>query len=343
MISCSVIVPTCNRLEDLKRCLQSLTEQDIREVDWEILLVDNSSTDGTGTWCQEQVGGLSPRIRYVWEPMPGLLSGRHRGASEAEGQILSFVDDDIEASSGWLRAICASFADEEVQLVGGPCLPHYHAQPPEWMEAFWSATPYGGRSCSWLSLLDLGNERLSVSPLYIWGLNFSIRKQMLLNLGGFHPDCIPASLQRYQGDGETGLAVKAELRGCRSVYDPGVRVFHKVSVDRMTIEYFERRAFYQGVCDSYTKARRLHGLYPGSGQNRTWARSQLGALKRAVLSRIAAGRQENDKSPMSEAKRRTRDAYERGFSFHQEAMRSDPGVLAWVRRRDYWDYSLPVS
>src|SRR6516164_5712134 len=104
MTTCSVIIPTYNRLEDLKACLFSLRDQDIREVDWEVIIVDNGSSDGTGAWSKDQVGGSNPQVRYVWEPMPGLLSGRHRGAAEANGHILIFIDDDIQASRGWLRA-----------------------------------------------------------------------------------------------------------------------------------------------------------------------------------------------------------------------------------------------
>src|SRR5207237_2704434 len=93
-------------------------------------------------------------------------------------------------------------------------------------------------------------------PLYIWGLNFSIRKAVFECCGGFHPDCIPAALQRYQGDGETGLALKVKAAGFRAYYHPGVAVKHVIPATRMTLESFERRGFYQGVSDSYAEIRR---------------------------------------------------------------------------------------
>ena len=67
------------------------------------------------------------RIRYLLEPEPGLLSGRHRGALESDGEILVFLDDDIEATAGYLHAILDAFKDPAVQLVGGPNLPRYES------------------------------------------------------------------------------------------------------------------------------------------------------------------------------------------------------------------------
>jgi glycosyltransferase involved in cell wall biosynthesis len=68
---------------------------------YEILIIDNGSTDDTKEISQEIMKEAANRqIRYIFEPEPGLLAGRHRGALEAKGELLVFVDDDIEATSG---------------------------------------------------------------------------------------------------------------------------------------------------------------------------------------------------------------------------------------------------
>ncbi len=339
-VVCSVIIPTRNRLGDVRACLPTLLAQDLRGVDWEIIIVDNGSTDGTAEWSQTQVGGDNPRIRYVHEPMPGLLSGRHRGAAEAEGHLLTFIDDDIQAGDGWLRAIHNCFEDPQVALIGGPSLPNYEVEPPEWIEEFWSATPFGGRSCGYLSLIDIGDRRRVIDPRYIYGLNFSIRKQVLQLLGGFHPDGVPGHLLRFRGDGETGLAMAAERSKLKSIYEPGARVLHKVSADRMTLDYFEKRAYAQGVSDSFSKARRRHGLYgsPRRSIVRGFKR-RLGSACRFLASHVVG---KPIVAPLpSEARCKVQAAYERGFAFHQKAMQTDPTVREWVLRPDYWDYALP--
>jgi len=93
-------------------------------------------------------------------------------------------------------------------------------------------------------------------PNYIWGLDFAIRRRALFDLGGFHPDCISDALQHFQGDGETGLTMKAFVQGYKAVFTSRAKVYHFISASRMTPEYFERRAYYQGVCDSYSRIRR---------------------------------------------------------------------------------------
>jgi glycosyltransferase involved in cell wall biosynthesis len=343
LVSRSVIIPTFNRLADLQACLPTLRAQDIQGVGWEVIIVDNGSTDGTAEWSQGQVGGSNPRVRYVREPMPGLLSGRHRGAAEAEGHLLTFIDDDVQAAPGWLSAIHNSFEDPQVALVGGPNLPNYDVEPPQWIEEFWEPTPHGGRVCSYLSLLDLGTSRIEISPRYIWGLNFSIRKQALHELGGFHPDTVPTRLQEYQGDGETGLAIKAQHHGLKSIYEPGARVLHRVPTDRMTIEYFERRAYFQGVCDSYSRVRQQHGLYARSRRSIVrGVKRRLGTAGNFLTSRLLVMPAYLADAPaLSEVRGRVHTAYERGLAFHQAAIQRNPTVREWVLRPDYWDYALP--
>ena len=255
----SIIIPTLNRASLLKLAITSFCCQQFSPKEFEILIVDNGSTDNTKNIVEVAITEYpSHQIHYIYEPEPGLLSGRHRGALEAKGEILTFVDDDIEADANWLKAIEESFHDSTVQIVGGRNLPKYEVEPPQWLEWFWTDHPYG-KYCGYLSLLDFGSEVREIDANHVWGLNFSIRKSALFELGGFHPDCIDKHLQHFQGDGETGLTQKANQRGYKAIYQPKALVFHHVSKQRMTYEYFEQRYIYQGVCDSYSDIRRSKG------------------------------------------------------------------------------------
>jgi glycosyltransferase involved in cell wall biosynthesis len=330
----------------------------LRPDSYEILIVDNGSSDNTRGETESVMREMSlHRIRYLLEPEPGLLSGRHRGALESDGEILVFLDDDIEATPGYLHAILDAFQDPAVQLVGGPNLPNYESEPPAWIESFWSTTPYGGRMCGFLSLLDLGGNTIEIHPNYIWGLNFAIRRRALFDLGGSHPDCVPDTLQHFQGDGETGLTMKAFAQGYKAVFTPGATVYHFVSTSRMTPEYFERRAYFQGVCDSYSKIRRERQVstqpYVLATLGVRRARRLLGAAVRwaqrsynVASERIWAA----DQGDLTSAKdaevvaiqKRVQLAYEAGVEFHIKAVRRNPDLLAWIVRPDYWDYRLPL-
>src|SRR5262249_30254313 len=256
-MSISCIIPTVNRSALLRNAINSLIKQTVSQDMYEILIVDNGSRDDTKEISQHIIKETANRqIRYIFESEPGQLAGRHRGALEAKGELLVFVDDDIEATSGWLQAIFETFKSPQVQLVGGRNLPKFEVEPPAWLESFFDATCDGGTSCGWLSLLDLGRSELEIGPNYVWGLNFAIRRRALRDLGGFHPDCISQELQRFQGDGESGLTMKARSYGYRAVYQPKATIYHIIPASRMTPEYFEQRAYYQGVCDSYSNVRR---------------------------------------------------------------------------------------
>jgi glucosyl-dolichyl phosphate glucuronosyltransferase len=293
-------------------------------IDCELIVVDNCSTDDTRFVAHELINTFSTLpIKYVYEPIPGLLSGRHRGALEARGDVLSFLDDDVELDRNWLSAITQTFLDPSVQLCGGKNLPRYEASPPNWMEHFWCVPPYGGQACVALSLLDIGEQRLDVDATYIWGLNFSIRQKALSDLGGFHPDLLPNHLQHFQGDGETGLCHKANALGFRAVYQPAANVHHYVPVSRMACRYFERRYFYQGVCNSFTAIRSARAVPEFASQGETVDQViQPSTFSYQILHKCDV-------------------AYREGYEFHQRAVRHTPKLLEWVLRPSYWDYQLP--
>jgi glycosyltransferase involved in cell wall biosynthesis len=336
-ISC--IIPTLNRSSLLRNTVESLINQNISPDMYEILIVDNGSTDDTEEISQDILKKTANRrIRYMFDPEPGLLTGRHRGALEAKGKLLVFVDDDIEATSGWLQAIFEAFKSPRVQLVGGRNLPKFEVEPPAWLESFWEATPDGGRSCTWLSLLDLGERELEIDPNYVWGLNFAIRRSALHDLGGFHPDCVPKELQRFQGDGETGLTMKARSYGYRAVYQPKASIYHVVPANRMTPEYFEQRAYYQGVCDSYSNIRRQGKVKSFSLR---YARRIAGRVVRYLKHSQDQACVTAETAEVAAIRQLVHRAYHEGYEFHHSAVRSNPELLAWVLRPDYWDYRLP--
>ncbi len=337
----SIIIPTTNRVYFLVQALKSFAVQDFPVDQFEIVIVDNGSTDSTAVASREFISRYPDRqIRYFLEPEPGLLSGRHRGALEARGDIVVFVDDDIEADINWLRAINDSFADPSVHLAGGRNLPRYGAKPPGWLEWFWDDRP-NGRLCAYLSVLDLGEHVREVDADYVWGLNFAIRKQALFELGGFHPDLIPKHLQHFQGDGETGLTRKAKEFGYKAIYHPQALVFHHIPRKRLTYEYFDERFFYQGVCDSYThvreNARKLR---------ETNLSERIEKLKEPVKSLLRPMRQQLLRTTAHRSERmalhqRFQQAYSRGYEFHHRALGQNPALMEWILKRDYWDYKLP--
>jgi glycosyltransferase involved in cell wall biosynthesis len=249
----SVVIPTYNRLHYLRSTLLSIQTQTLSDMQCEIVVVDNGPAGKVREVVDElNDGGCFP-VYHVCEPRIGLHYARHAGAQEARGEILVYVDDDIIAPPGWLRAMLNPYSDPLVACVGGKILPKWEAEPPAWLAQF------GGNGGGNLSLLDLGDETLELAwPQTAYGCNMSVRRSVLYEVGGFHPDAIGARrLIWLRGDGETGLQRKIYDAGYKVIYEPRAWLYHRVPASRLRPEYFYWRQFIQGISDSYTHMRVL--------------------------------------------------------------------------------------
>lgn len=329
----SVIIPTYNRADLLAVALESILQQSLSANNYEIIVVDNNSTDNTQKVVSEINQKNGNRIISVFEENPGLVNGRHRGAKEAKGDILVFGDDDIIVSPGWLTAINQAFNDPKVALVGGKVIPDYEIEPPEWINEFWSKTELG----SWifyLSLIDLGDEVGEIPANYVFGCNFSIRKSVLYECGGFHPDSFPPQLIKYRGDGEYGLALEIMKRGYKTIYHPQARVKHQVTKERMTANYFCRRSFYEGISNSYTEIRQRGGV-SGDKQDSDrirYTQEFAEALLKGVL--------QFQSNSLLEIKRMVNWCYEQGKLYHHDCASADNNLLTYVLKKDYYAFNV---
>jgi glucosyl-dolichyl phosphate glucuronosyltransferase len=324
----SVIIPTRNRADLLASALNSLTRQALPIDKYEVLVIDNGSTDQTAAVARESSGRLG-NIRYFYEPEPGLHAGRHRGMLEAQGEVLVFADDDIEALPSWLASIQEAFSDSDVAMVGGNNLPMFLEPPPAWLRHLWERSAMRhGRLLSTLSILELYGENPKFSPYLVWGCNFAICKNVLLAAGGFHPDGMPKELIRFRGDGETHVSRYVSESGRKCVFHPGASVYHKVTPERMTLQYFRQRGFSQGVSDSYTALR---------NQN-----EQRAALARGVMRRIVGWgwRKLRNLSLIDPGALRAlyslKLGHREGYAYHQQMYREDAEVRAWVHKPHYF-------
>ena len=271
----------------------------------------------------------------VLEPLPGLLAGRHRALRTANSDVLIFLDDDVTLGPDWLKNILDPFGEPDIHFVGCRYLPHYEHEPPSWMGGLWGESGVGFRTLSQLSLLDGGESSRVYQPTLVWGLCFAVRRETVMKLGGFHPDGYPWEMRRFRGDGETGLALKAAALGLKAFYQGRTHVWHRVPTSRMTPEYFETRAFLQGISNSYTQIR-LEGRVPPA-QERSWKdhlRPAKWKIERALISR---------KPTTNGVHLLMARAHWAGIQFHQKEVRNDAKLLTWVLKSDYFDYRLPIG
>jgi glucosyl-dolichyl phosphate glucuronosyltransferase len=343
LITYSVIIPTFNQSSKLKLCLAHLAKLDFDSDAFEVLVIDNGSTDDTSA-VAESFARTIPNLRYHYCAEPGLMAARHMGCDEAKGSVLCYLDDDSMVTKDWLQGMAESFSRDDVGIGGGPCIAKYEAPPPGWIDYFWSDTGYG-KTNHFLSLVDFGNEFKLIPPVYVYGCNFAVRKSVFLNNGGTFPDYYPHGMYQYIGDGESGFLCKLQRKGFLAAYNPKARIDHLIPSARLTLDYFCWRRYYNGIHDSYHDVREQHGIDghtamgPFSAQAQT-IRRFLGRVKRYALrlprtSGIFYAVAQGEPPEVVAMKKRIEESAHDGYAFHQERLQKDPKLLGWVLRPNY--------
>lgn len=240
----TVTVQTYNNASSLGQMLRSL--EALRcpgGIDYEVLVVDNNSTDQTASVVRECRTSLGSRLRYVFEPRQGLSHARNRAIAEARGDIICFIDDDVVVDPGWLTGhMNAYLADSQIVAVGGRVFLRW---PDGWTRPAW-LTPDLEGCLSCVNAEAAGP--LMRFPRYPYGCNMSIRRDMARQIGGFCPALGRKESNLISND-EKLFFYEVHVLGGRVAYAHGAVVHHVVPPSRLTKRFFLKRAYAQGMSD----------------------------------------------------------------------------------------------
>lgn len=243
----SVIICTRNRLDYLRKALASLQEQTISASEFEIVVVDNGSHDGTAEYIQQLKEQHVP-ITYVFEPKLGLSHARNTGSMVASGKYLAFLDDDAIAARQWVQNICDLFSTggNEIGCAGGKIDLIWETSRPAWL--------HDGLLIQ-LGNLDIAEHRIVLSPdQYLFGGNFAICKQVLKDAGFFDPH-FGRQGNKLISNEEIELQNRLILLGISRVYDPEIVVHHHAKAECVSKRWYVRRCFWQGVSETLQRFR----------------------------------------------------------------------------------------
>ncbi len=274
----SIIVPTFNRAESLARTVQSLQAQRA-DVPYEILVVDNNSTDRTASLVRSLAVRSGGRVRHVFESSQGLSLARNRGIAEARGEVLVFVDDDVVARPGWLGALAETYRRHpDAWCVGGKIV---LALPDTWPGWFDPGSPILG---AYLSALNYGDGEIELEyPQTPHGANMSLRREAVERVGQFDPRVGPIGLRHAVGD-DSDLCWRVQRAGGRVYYCGQATVEHVVPPQRLTKRWFRARAF--GGGEAFAQL----GVLPASRAWRELGHWALVGLRHTVSALVAPGR-----------------------------------------------------
>lgn len=240
----SAIVCTYNREQYILDVLTSLSDQTLESSLYEILLVDNNSTDATPLLCMDfaQYKG-DVQFHYYKETKQGLSYARNTGIENAQGEYVVFIDDDAVAAKEYLAEIVSFFDTHQlVGAIGGRIFPKYEAPLPHWMPYY--LTPL-------FSILDLGERNKPFSAgKYPVGANMAFRKSVFADCGMFNTD-LGRTGKNMMGGEEKDVFYRIQKLHIQVWYVAKAWVYHIIPQQRMTKEFIRAQACGVGVSERF--------------------------------------------------------------------------------------------
>lgn len=233
-IEASVIIATRNRAGALQKTLHSLASQDLRDVEWELFVVDNGSADDT----QDVIAAARETLPIVplIQPVPGKNRALNTALPRVHGHLVIFTDDDVRVSEGWLKEHLAAARRWPSDVVfGGPVKPRFPPGTPAWM-----SDP--GFPFSVMAFARYEPEQpegpISAPP---FGPNLSLRRSVFEN-HRFNEGVGPDGTQNYKMGSESELLLRLASDGHRFIYVPNASVDHVITQNQTDVAWLVRRA-----------------------------------------------------------------------------------------------------
>jgi len=229
----TIIICTYNRDKYIYNALKSIAKNNFSFSEYEIVLINNNSTDNTENECKRfQNDYLQVTFRYFIESNQGLSYARNRGIIEAKGDILIYVDDDAFVNKEYLRAYYELFTQKsEVYAAGGPIIPHYETEPPKWFSYFTRELITG--------YLYQGNKIGKFKRKFPGGGNAAYRKEVFEKTGLFNVE-LGRKGNNLVGAEEKDIFDKMTALNMEILYIPNAILYHIIPEKKLTNDYFNR-------------------------------------------------------------------------------------------------------
>jgi glycosyltransferase involved in cell wall biosynthesis len=219
----SVVVCTYNRQDVLPDCLDSLINQNVDSANYEVIIINNNSTDSTQAVAESYVKN-NYNFQLHFQPEQGLSHARNMGIAKANAEYIAYIDDDARVPENWIYTALRIIKEHKPDIFGGPAFPIFPGGKPEWYK-----DEYGIRG-------DMG-ETGWIQKGFIIGTNIFFRKCLLVEYGGFDPDL------GMKGD---SIGYHEETRLVRRAFTEGRKVFYckELFVRDLIPDYKKSLAFF---------------------------------------------------------------------------------------------------
>ncbi len=211
----SVIVPAYNAKKTIFACLSALENQTVPRTDYEVVVIDDGSTDDT----VKIIEGF-PKVRVISQENQGPAAARNKGANCAEGEIIIFTDSDCEPQPDWIEQMIAPFEREpDIAGVKGA----YKTRQPEWAARF--------VQLEYEDKYDLLAQSKYIDFIDTYAAAF--RKRVFLQFGGYDTSFPVACAEDIE------LTYRMSSQGCKMVFNPKAIVSH--THPNTFLSYFKKK------------------------------------------------------------------------------------------------------
>jgi glycosyltransferase involved in cell wall biosynthesis len=275
----SVVICTYNRCRSLQRALESLIHLIVPpSLFWELIVVDNHSSDQTKEVVEAFAKKSDFPVIYIWEEIRGSSEARNAGIRQSQGEVISFLDDDVIVSPDWLAETWKAFTLLTAVCIGGKAL-----LPPDLTFPRWWDHSYDGP----IGKCDLGDQVMfnQTANLNIIGANVSFRRFVFDKYGFLSTKLSRRGNNLVMGE-DSDFIRRLRAHGEYAAYYPKSIVYHVPSESRMRVSYMSRWYFRRGEWEWYaTKDEPIgSGVVTWFGTPRWLYRSTLTSLGGAILS-----------------------------------------------------------
>jgi len=243
----SVVIATYNRAADLRDTLVSLAG--LRpNGPWEVIVVDNNSTDDTRQVVEAAAPGFPAPLRYLFEREQGRSPALNAGIRVARGDIIVTTDDDVRVEPDWLDRAAAGLDRLGCEYVGGRVLPIWGGPRPAWLPN------RGGKHWAVIALLDYGPEPIEFGARVPLGVNMAFRRSAFDRAGLLDPNT-GRKAGTLLGQEVREWCIRARAAGVRGFYVPEMVVQHIIPASRLNKQYFRRWFYWRGISRARLYAR----------------------------------------------------------------------------------------
>ncbi|MEH1827687.1 MAG: glycosyltransferase [Nostoc sp.] len=220
--SLTVAICTKDRPENLARCLQSLLNLQPSIWEWEILVIDNAPSDER----TKKLVASFPKVRYVREAKPGLDFARNCALHSATGELLAYLDDDVIVDRKWLEGLMEAWAENpDAGAFTGLVLPYELATDAQILFEQRGGFRRGFEKIRYGQILPGNPLHPCGAGIFGAGCNMSLRRNILLKIGGFDEALDTGAT--LPGGGDLDIFYRVIRAGYPLVYEPKYLVFHQ--------------------------------------------------------------------------------------------------------------------